>query len=201
MKTSRRGGGSMTNAERAANLARIATSAVAIERSHGIPAELGAGQCVIESSWLAKAPGNNCFGIKASPLKPYQWLTTTERLTPVQLAAERAKGKVIKSVGPMDGTGKCAVVMEDAFAIYPSLTRCFEAYAELLVTGKYFKARFDRFKAHGDVLNLLTDMSGVDGLPPYFTGSGYVKLWQSIVNQQNVKAALQLARAAASMTV
>lgn len=159
----------VTNEQRAKNLKKIAHAAVHIERTRGIPAELTAGQCIIESSWLSKCPGNNAFGIKWVS-GPYTELPTKERIN----------GEVITII--------------DRFAAYPTLEHGFEAYADLILKGRYFRDRFARYQNHKDLLKLLTDMSGADGQPPYFTGAGYVDLWQKIVNQANVKAALEAER-------
>ena len=47
------------------NLWLIAQAAVAAEKATHCPAELQAAQCILETGWLAHAPGNNCFGIKS----------------------------------------------------------------------------------------------------------------------------------------
>jgi len=156
----------VTTQQRATNLQKIAHAAVHIERTRGIPAELTAGQCIIESSWLSKCPGNNAFGIK--------WVSGPYTEQPTK---ERINGKDI------------AIIAK--FAAYPSLEAGFDAYADLILKGKYFKDRFARYQQHKDLRKLLTDMSGADGQPPYFTGAGYVELWQAIVSQANVKAALE----------
>ncbi len=90
------------------------------------------------------------------------------------------------------------VRIEQDFAVYPDLTACFRAYADLLAAGKYFKARFARYLQHRDVQKLLLEMSGADGLPPYFTGAGYLDLFNRVASQANVRAALAEARAALS---
>lgn len=188
----------MTPAERAENLRKIAAAAVALERAKGIPAELTAGQCILESGWLAKCPGNNCFGLKASKdATVYQTVETTEYLTDDQLERERRKGADIVAVSTTKVNGKWTVRMRDRFRVFADLEECFLAYGELLTEGKYFKARFDRFLGHRDLQQLLTDMSGADGQPPYFTGPAYLDSWRQITGQSNVKAALGEARAAA----
>lgn len=160
----------MTPIQRTTNLRKIAHAAVHIERTRGIPAELTLGQCIIESNWLDKCPGNNAFGIKARPNQPFVEFATKEQIN----------GKIIN--------------IKDKFAAYPSLDACFEAYADLILNGKYFKPRFEKYLEHRSLELLLTDMSGSDGLPPYFTGAGYVDLWKVIVSQTNVKMALSEAR-------
>ncbi len=187
----------MTTLDRQANLRRIAKAARHIETLHGIPAELTVGQCVIESKWLEKCPANNCFGLKApTGATHFQTLETSEHLTDAQLAALRTTGRKVISVAPNRVNSKWLVRIADRFQAFSSLEECFEAYADLLLEGKYFKPRFERFREHGDVYMLLADMSGADGQPPYFTGSGYVELWTKITNQSNVKAAIAEARAA-----
>lgn len=178
----------MTTSQRNTNLRKIARAAAHIERTRNIPAELTTGQCVIESAWLGKAIGNNAFGIKSVKGQPFRRVVTTERLTPAQLEAERAKGyRIISYVNQV-------ATLEQDFADYWTLEECFEAYADLLTKGRYFKDRFARYLEHRDIERLLSDMSGKDGQPPYFTGAGYVDLWRSIVGQANVKAAIAEAR-------
>lgn len=178
----------MTPSQRNTNLLRIAHAAVHIERNRGIPAELTTGQCIIESAWLAKAIGNNAFGIKAVKGQPFRRVITTERLTPKQLEAEKAKGyRVAAYNNPV-------AILEQDFADYSTLEECFEAYADLLTKGRYFKDRFARYLVSRDLSKLLDDMSGKDGQPPYFTGAGYVELWKSIVSQKNVNDAIEKAR-------
>lgn len=69
-----------------AALPQIAAAAVAAEREFGVPAIIVASQCAIESSWLDKAPGNNCFGVTWQPgtgdrqlLSTLEWLTAFDR--------------------------------------------------------------------------------------------------------------------------
>src|SRR5579864_5720880 len=57
------GGRFMLTEQQDLALARIAAAAVASERETGLPAEISAAQCIFESAWLARCPGNNCFGI------------------------------------------------------------------------------------------------------------------------------------------
>jgi flagellum-specific peptidoglycan hydrolase FlgJ len=180
----------VTASQRTTNLHRIAKAAVHIERTRNIPAELTTGQCILESGWLGKAIGQNAFGIKAVRGQLYRRVVTTERLTPKQLEAERAKGyRIVSYNNPV-------AILEQDFADYLTLEECFEAYADLLTKGRYFKDRFARYLEHRDLERLLSDMSGKDGQPPYFTGAGYVDLWRAIVNQVNVKAAIAEARSA-----
>ena len=183
----------LTPEQRTANLARIAAAAVATERATGVPAELCAAQCILESAWLEKAPGNNPFGIKARAGQPSTPVLTTEFLTPPQLDRVRASGKQIQSVEPSTG-GKQKVMLVDQFAAFPTLTDAFTAYANLLVTGKYFAPRFGRYQQHKNLAQLLSDMKGTDGQPPYATDPNYDTKILQLANQNNVKTALTAAR-------
>lgn len=188
----------MTPQERAVNLDRIAKAAVSIERTHGVPAELTTGQCIIESEWLKEAPGNNAFGLKSPRgATHYQTITTTEHLTDAELKSVMDSGIEILAVSGVYVNGKRTIRLKDRFQVFATLSECFEAYADLLVSGLYFKDRFKRYLEHKDIERLLSDMSGADGQPKYFTGSGYADLWRRITQQQNVKDAIAAARRAA----
>lgn len=186
----------MTNEQRAENLARIARAAVALEVSLGIPAELTAGQCIIESGWLEKSPGNNPFGMKAGAnAATYQILETEEELTPMQIRSVARSGKRIVDMGPLI-KGRRRVRIQDHFLVFGSLEEAFRAYGNMITNGRYFGPRFKRYLAHRSLPRLLRDMSGVDGEPPYFTSQSYLSLFDQITGQANVKAALAKARAA-----
>lgn len=183
----------LTPAQRAINLARIAKAAVALERATQVPAELCTAQCIVESAWLEKAPGNNPFGIKARAGQPSTPVTTTEFLTPQQLQRVQQSGRPIQSVGPLV-EGKHRVLLIDQFAAFPALDDAFLAYGNLLVNGRFFAARFQRYLQHRDLARLLADMKGADGQPPYATDPQYDTKILQIANQSNVKAALAAAR-------
>lgn len=184
----------MTPAQRATNLKQIAAAAISIERNHQIPAELSTVQCILESGWLEKCPGNNCFGIKWTG-GPFVQVPTKERLTQKQLDALGVP--YTDKTGP-DSSGKFTVTAKLKFQAYPDLSACFTAYADLLVNGRNFKDRFARYLKNRDLQWLLQEMSGSDGLPPYFTGAGYVELFNKIADQANVRAAIAAARAVVS---
>lgn len=185
----------LTKAEREANLARIATAAVAVEGEFGIPAEVCAAQCILESGWLARAPGNNPFGIKAKLGEPFQEFVTWESLTPPQLARVRRSGARIRSVAPLSA-GRHRVSLVDRFRTFDTLEDAFRAYGRLMLSGRHFAPRLARFREHGNLARLLADLRGADGQPPYATDPDYdVKLLR-LINQPNVRAALATARRA-----
>jgi flagellum-specific peptidoglycan hydrolase FlgJ len=185
----------VTQSELNANLKRIAAAAVSLEKEMGIPAELTTGQCIIESGWLAKAPGNNPFGIKA-PMSSatYQILETEEELTGTQIRAIANSGKRIVDMGPVQN-GRRRVKIQDRFMVFKSLEEAFSYYGKMLIGGTYFSPRWQRYLAHRSIPRLLRDMSGADGQPPYFTSQSYVGLFDQITGQRNVKDALAEARA------
>ncbi len=182
--------------QRAANLARIAQSAVALERAQDIPAELCTAQCIVESGWLEKAPGNNPFGIKAVAGQASVDVTTTEFLTATQLARVRASGKTVLSVDPPGTDGKVRVRIVDQFAAYATLDAAFQAYGTLLSAGRNFAPRLARYRQTRDLERLLSDLTGKDGLPPYATAPDYDVKLLVLIRQANVQAALAEARRA-----
>jgi flagellum-specific peptidoglycan hydrolase FlgJ len=93
-------------------LTQIASAAVNAERATGIPAELSAAQCILESAWLTRAPGNNCFGIKA-----------TDHNGAYAITKEYLNGQW--------------VTQRLAFKLYPSLADCFLDHAQLIQEGPY----------------------------------------------------------------
>lgn len=184
----------LTPEQRAANLTRIAAAAVATERATQVPAEVSCAQCILESGWLERAPGNNPFGIKARAGQPSVSFLTTERFTPAELARVRASGRRIDSVGPLV-EGKHLVKMVDAFAAYPDLSGAFAAHADLFVNGVNFRDRFARYLVHRSVDQFVRDIAGKDGKPAYATGKDYDVQVLTIARQANVQAALKAARA------
>ena len=111
--------------DQAQSLLTIADAAVAAERATGCPAELSAAQCIIESAWLTRSPGNNCFGIKATDDNCTYCLTKEF----------------------IDGTWTSPTL---AFEAYPTLADCFSAHARLLQGGVY-AAVWSRYKADHDL--------------------------------------------------
>lgn len=185
----------LTKAQRESNLSLIAEAAVALERETGIPAEVCTAQCILESGWLAKAPGNNPFGIKAVSGQPFTELVTWESLTPAQLARTKQLGRRILSAGPvMSGRHKVSLI--DRFAAYPTLEDAFRAYGNLLLNGRYFAPRLARYKVHRDLARLLADLKGADGQPPYATDPQYDTKLLQLIRQANVQAALRETRQA-----
>lgn len=92
----------------------IARAAVVCEQLTQCPAEMSAAQCIFESAYLTKSPGNNCFGIKCDQHgSGTQYVLTHEFV---------------------DGSYK---LMPQTFETYLSLTACFADHARLIQTGVY----------------------------------------------------------------
>jgi flagellum-specific peptidoglycan hydrolase FlgJ len=95
----------------------IATAAVTCQRLTGCPAALSAAQCIFESSYLTRAPGNNCFGIKVDAHgSGTQYVVTHEFLN----------GQWLE--------------MPLAFESYLTLADCFADHARLIQSGVYAPA-------------------------------------------------------------
>lgn len=186
----------LTPEQRALNLEKIARASVAAERTAGVPAELCCAQCILESGWLEKAPGNNPFGIKARAGQASTPVLTTEFLTPQQLGNVQAKGVEIRNVAPLVN-GKHKVLLVDQFAAYATLDEAFLAYTALIVKGKFFAPRFTRYQQHKSLPQFLKDLKGADGQPPYATDPNYDSKILALTAQTNVRTALERARAAA----
>lgn len=98
-------------------VAKIAEAAVASQIATGVPASFTAAQCIFESGYLARCPGNNCFGIKADARgSGAQYVLTHEFL---------------------NGQWK---EMPLAFEAYASLADCFADHARLIQSGVYAPA-------------------------------------------------------------
>lgn len=94
----------------------IINAAQAAQRKWSIPAAISLAQFGLESGWGAHMPpgSNNPFGIKALAGQPSVTVPTHEFV------------------------GGRYVVVEAAFAAYPSLDAAFDAHAELLATSHYY---------------------------------------------------------------
>jgi flagellum-specific peptidoglycan hydrolase FlgJ len=113
-------------------LQMIAAAAVACELGTGCPAELSAAQCILESGWLTRCPGNNCFGIKATD--DSRVYTITKEF--------------------LNGTWK---TLNLAFEKYATLADCFKAHARLIQGGRYAPA----WKAYQQTHNLGALIAGI----------------------------------------
>jgi flagellum-specific peptidoglycan hydrolase FlgJ len=179
------------------NLSRIAHAAVASQRSTGCPAELQAAQCILETGWLAHAPGNNCFGIKSyAGAFGRQLLRTREWFTDAEVARFLAPGDgrtaaLVESV-QQDARGRKLYRVEDWFATFATLGDCFARRAAMFTAGRY--APIARaYQAGGSLEALVRAIA-----PIYATDPGYADAVLALIGNAEVQAALAAARAEVS---
>ncbi len=163
-------------------LRQIARAAVASERQTKCPAELTAAQCILESGWLANAPGQNCFGIKASMRhRQTQTLMTIEVLRRDQMQPD----DVILEVLP---DGRVRVRGARIFAAYPTLGDCLVDHARLIVHGKPYQQAWQQYQKDGDRGMFMARVAR-----EYATDPQYLSKLQSILAMLAVKDALATA--------
>lgn len=131
--------------EQQSALNQVAEASVAAERETGVPAELSTAQCLIESAWLTRCPGNNCFGIKA-----------TDSSETYQVTEEYLNGKW--------------ETMKLAFEAYPTLADCFVAHAKLLQGGRYSPA-WRQFEEDQDLDALISGIGPIYATAPGYAGA------------------------------
>ena len=141
----------------------IAAAAVETERACGLPAELTAAMCALESGWLSSAPKNNAFGVKYSPRMhgSKQLLVTREWLFPEDVApwVRGMPGRQVlaEEAGP-DARGRKLYRVRDWFAAYPSLSAAMSDFARLMTTRRYAPS-VARYRQHGDLSLLVADIA------------------------------------------
>lgn len=146
-------------------LDRIAEAAVLCERNTDFPAEVSVAQCILESAWLTCAPGNNCFGIKATD-DAEQYCVTKEFL---------------------NGTWQTCKL---AFETYPTLAACFIAHAKLLTTGSRYAHAWAGYLVTRDLDGLIRAIA-----PIYATDPNYASEILTLAHGPHVTAAIAKARA------
>lgn len=124
----------------------IARAAIACERATGCPAEVSAAQCIFESDYLRRMPGNNCFGIKRDQRgSGGQYILTHEYLN----------GRWIMM--PME------------FEAYRTLADCFTDHARLIQSGVYLPA-WERYRTTHDVDAWITGVAAHYATDPGYAG-------------------------------
>lgn len=127
-------------------LQKIATAAVASEQETGVPGELTAAQCIYESAWLSRCPGNNCFGIKSDAhgsgvdyVLTHEWINGKEIEEPL------------------------------AFETYATLADCFADHARLIQCGVY-AAAWEQYRIDHNLDNYIKGVAAhYATAPDYFT--------------------------------
>jgi flagellum-specific peptidoglycan hydrolase FlgJ len=157
----------LTPAQQAA-IQQIAEAAVASEMATGVPAAMSAAQCVFESAWLTRAPGNNCFGIKVDQRgSGTQYILTHEYI---------------------NGTWE---EMPLAFETYASLADCFADHARLIQQGVYAPA-WAQYQQDQDLDAYISRVA-----KHYATDPGYATEVTSEAHSATVQNAIAAARIAA----
>jgi len=155
----------MTPDQKAA-LTKIATAAVDNELMTGVPAELTACQAILETGWLKHAPGNNCFGIKASARHTFtQQLMTTEHI---------------------DGQD---VTEPQTFAAYDSLQDCFRDHDWTIKTVPAYRKAWTAYQTDRDLNAFILGVAKV-----WATDPQYGAKLMALAGSENVKSAIAVAR-------
>jgi flagellum-specific peptidoglycan hydrolase FlgJ len=147
-------------------LADIADASVDSETLTGLPAELTASQCIFESAWLTRAPGNNCFGIKKDGHgSGTQYCLTKEYI---------------------NGQWQ---TMPLAFEEYASLTDCFDDHARLILTVPVYQPAWEQYQKDKNLDSLIKGVAAY-----YATDPNYYKAIDDMAHSTYVKNALRLSR-------
>ena len=147
---------------------QIAPAAVAAERATGLPAEITTAQCIFESGWLTRCPGNNCFGIKADAHGSGVDYVLTEEF----LNGEWEK-------------------MPLAFESYNSLADCFVDHSRLITQGAPYAKAWAQYRIDKNWPRLILAIG-----PIYATAPGYRISICNEAGSYYVTSALQAARSA-----
>jgi flagellar protein FlgJ len=108
-------------------LAKLASGAQACQKISGIPASFTLAQSALESSWGARAPGNNLFGIKADP----SWKGPTVDISTHEFV-----------------NGKPAPIIAK-FRAYPNWSDCLLDHAQFFVRNPRYAACFGQTTGEG----------------------------------------------------
>lgn len=175
---------------------KIAPAAVACEKRTGLPAPLSAAQCILESGYLAHAPGNNCFGIKEYAgchgkqlLHTREWFTDAELAHFLALCAGRTATLSPGLPGKMGNRHLYEV--QDWFATFATLADCF------VRRGLLYRAPgpYSHFATAYDLDHDLEAL--VRGIAPtYATDSHYADQVLALIHMPALQAALAAVRLA-----
>lgn len=176
----------------------IAPAAIQCELKLGIPADLTAAQCILESAWLKIQPGHNCFGIKSYPGEfGRQLLLTREWFTPAELAwflhlNDRREASLVDPSAPPRSDKRQQYRIMDWFATFPDLTACFAKRASLFLHGSY--ATY--LQVYQQDHNFDAYVRAVAKV--YATAPNYAEVIMSIIRMPEVVEALDAAKEALS---
>lgn len=179
----------MLSTQQETSLASASQAAIAAERTTGCPRELSVAQWALESSWGAKQPENNCFGIKVyAGCYGVQLIWTTEYFNSLEFERWQCVHRNLKHIGPargLDRNGRSPFKLEDEFATFPTLEACFEYHGRLIATGLKYRAAWDNYERDLSVDKLIDDIAHV-----YATDPGYANKLHAILRMPQVVEAL-----------
>jgi flagellum-specific peptidoglycan hydrolase FlgJ len=130
----------------------VAKASVVTEQLTGCPAEVSAAQALLESSWLARMPGNNCFGIKNSDRFPSSRYTVTHEF--------------------INGTWEQKT---HSFEVYPTLEDCFTDHAKLITGGfttdkpNCYAPGFEEYRKDKNLMKWVNNMAIHYATDPYYS--------------------------------
>jgi len=163
----------------------------------GIPKDLTAAQCILESAWLKIKPGWNCFGIKSYVGEfGRQLLLTREFFNDKELAwflhlNDSREASLVDPSGAPDANGRRQYRVMDWFATFPDLTACFAKRASLFLHGPYLQFA----QAYASDHNFEAYVRAVAKV--YATAPNYAEVILSIIRMPEVVEALDDAKEAA----
>lgn len=158
----------MLTTEQQNALQQIAIAAVASERSTYFPAAVSAAQCIFESAWLTRCPGNNCFGIKVD-----------------------GRGSGVQYCLTLEYLNGAWEKMPLAFETYDSLALCFADHARLITTLPTYAAAWKQYLADHDVDGFISRFA-----PIYATDPDYARKIGLEAGSETVRAAIVAAQGA-----
>jgi flagellum-specific peptidoglycan hydrolase FlgJ len=174
--------------ERLQAIAKIAEAAVCAEAKSGVPAELTAAQCILESGWLKSAPGNNPFGIKATDRHAeIQVLTTTEVFKSETALLSWIRGRSVRQLIERlpSQPGEIRVRVKDAFAKYATLADAFEDHQRLIKNGRPYAKAWAGYQIDRDLVKFVRAIA-----PIYATDPAYAGKLERIISTPELAAAI-----------
>jgi len=173
---------------------QVAAAAYSAEFHTGFPALITVSQWAIESAWgVSAAPGHNYFGMKyAARHYSFYWAPTTEFYKSAQALDYALSSLSIKDPTIVSKPGHLPIEVrcQAKFAAFSSLSACIDDYIYLMTTpsGPYYKA-FQEYKTSPNLKQLALSIAKL-----YATSPKYGDLLLTLMDQSNIKSAIERAR-------
>lgn len=173
---------------------QVALAAYNAEFHTGFPALITISQWAIESAWgVSAAPGHNYFGMKyAARHYSFYWAPTTEFYKSAQALDYALSSLSIKDPTIVSKPGHLPIEVrcQAKFAAFSSLSACIDDYIYLMTTpsGPYYKA-FQEYKTSLNLKQLALSIAKL-----YATSPKYGDLLLTLMDQSNIKSAIERAR-------